>query len=207
MIDDKEIAPDLLDSISTWQVNRRKLLKAGLLAGAMTQINLFTSCSTELKSNNDVLNAQQSLVLETTLNVLFPDDGNGPSADDINAFGYFIWAIQDDLNRKQEANTFIIDGLDWVNKKAIQLKQTNFYSIPANHRTAFIDEMVKTKYGKKWVSAMVTLLFEALLLDPLYGGNKEEKGWKWLNHTPGFPRPTEELRYEVLMKKQLKIKQ
>ena len=54
---------------------------------------------------------------------------------------------------------------------------------------------------------MVTLLFEALLLDPLYGGNKEEKGWKWLNHTPGFPRPTEELRYEVLMKKQLKIKQ
>ena len=207
MVDDKDLETDLIQSISSWQVNRRKLLKAGLLAGAMSQINLFTSCSNQLKTSNEILNAQQTLLLETSLYTLFPNDGNGPGADDINAFGYFLWVIQDDLNRKEESNSFIVEGLDWLNQKSIRLKQSNFYDIPANHREAFIDEIVKTKYGKKWVSAMVSLLFEALLLDPIYGGNKEEKGWEWLNHTPGFPRPTKELRYEVLMKKQMKIKE
>ena len=31
---------------------------------------------------------------------------------------------------------------------------------------------------------------EALLADPVYGGNFDQTGWRWLSHQPGFPRPS-----------------
>ena len=31
---------------------------------------------------------------------------------------------------------------------------------------------------------------EALLTDPAYGGNPDGIGWRWLGHTPGYPRPS-----------------
>jgi len=36
---------------------------------------------------------------------------------------------------------------------------------------------------------MMSYLIEALLSDPVYGGNKDQKGWLWLEHIPGFPTP------------------
>ena len=38
-------------------------------------------------------------------------------------------------------------------------------------------------------------LLEALLADPVYGGNTDEVGWKWLGYTAGFPRPPIGKRY------------
>jgi gluconate 2-dehydrogenase gamma chain len=195
----------LIEDMEVWQLNRRNFLRNALIAGAMTQIASFTSCSTTLKKGNDLLTGAQSVTLDTVLAILFPDDGNGPGADDINAFGYFIWVLQDELNRKPEANSFIIEGLDWLNNEAIKEERQVFYELSPTKRSAFIDQIAKTKFGKNWVSAMVSLIFEALLLDPIYGGNKDEQGWKWLNHQPGYPRPTEEQRYEVFMKRQMKI--
>ena len=33
------------------------------------------------------------------------------------------------------------------------------------------------------------------MLDPVYGGNPEMIGWKWLEHQPGFPAPIEGKTY------------
>jgi len=41
-------------------------------------------------------------------------------------------------------------------------------------------------------------IFEALLVDPVYGGNPNGIGWKWLEHQPGLPRPTADKRYFLL---------
>ena len=66
------------------------------------------------------------------------------------------------------------------------------------------DETVKKfmtlDHGSDWTSIVLTLVFESLALDPIYGGNPDGIGWKWLNHTPGWPGPTEELRYENILK-------
>ena len=40
-------------------------------------------------------------------------------------------------------------------------------------------------------------IFEALLSDPVYGGNPEGIGWRWLGHRPGFPRPNQRNRYRA----------
>jgi len=45
---------------------------------------------------------------------------------------------------------------------------------------------------------MLTLIFEALLLDPIYGVNTNNIGWNWLNHDPGVPRPNKENMYPTI---------
>jgi gluconate 2-dehydrogenase gamma chain len=39
------------------------------------------------------------------------------------------------------------------------------------------------------LSLLLYYIFEALLSDPVYGGNPGGIGWQWLEHQPGFPRP------------------
>ena len=59
----------------------------------------------------------------------------------------------------------------------------------------------KSSFGESWLSLILYYLIEALLLDPVYGGNPNGIGWKWLEHQPGFPRPNLNqtyLSYEVV---------
>jgi gluconate 2-dehydrogenase gamma chain len=56
----------------------------------------------------------------------------------------------------------------------------------------------KSNWGYRWLSLNLLNIFEALLADPIYGGNPNEIGWRWLEHTPGFPRPTPDNMYGKL---------
>ena len=58
--------------------------------------------------------------------------------------------------------------------------------------------MVSTTEGENWVSTLLFYICEALLTDPIYGGNPNGIGWAWLAHQPGFPRPSPEQSYGVL---------
>ena len=199
--------PDTFQNLELWQTKRRTFLKAALVGGALTQIAFLQSCNTtELEEGNDVLNAEQATILKSILNILFPDDGNGPSLDAINGYGYVMWVLHDTLNRKPEDNEYIIEGLDWADETAQELYFTKYIELEQKQKEALVDHFTKLKWGKSWCSAMVILIMEALLLDPLYGGNKDEARWNWLNHTPGIPRPTEALRYERIMERQMKLK-
>ncbi len=202
----KKNIPDKFQNIAKWETNRRTFLRGALIAGAMAQIATFTSCSVELREGNDILSAEQSTILNDILEIFFPDDGNGPSAEDINAFGYIMWVLHDSINRKSEDNEYIIEGIDWANETAQEIYFTPFTELDQKQKEALVDKFTKLNWGKSWSSVIITLIMEAVLLDPLYGGNTNEVGWEWLNHTPGFPRPTEELRYERIMEKQMKIK-
>lgn len=197
--------PDTFKNLENWETNRRTFLRGALVAGAMTQIGLFTSCSAELEEANDLLTAEQSTILTQILDLFFPNDGNGPSAKDINAFGYIMWVLHDSLNRKTEDNEYIIEGLDWANETAQEIYFKPFVELNQEEREVLVGKFTQLNWGKSWSSVMITLIFEALLLDPIYGGNTDELGWKWLNHTPGHPRPTEENRYERIMERQMKL--
>ena len=53
--------------------------------------------------------------------------------------------------------------------------------------------------GENWLSTLILYLMEALLTDPAYGGNPGGIGWRWLRHTPGYPRPTPDKTYPRLL--------
>lgn len=198
--------PDTFQNLDKWQTKRRTFLKAAVITGAVSQLTMLESCKGDEEEGNEILSAQQVGILKSILNIFFPDDGNGPGAEDINAYEYIMWVLRDTLNRKAEDNEYIIEGLDWANETANEIYFDDYLNLDQEQQEALVDTFTKLDWGKNWSSAMIMLIFEACVLDPIYGGNTNEVGWKWLDHQPGVPRPTEANRYERIMERQMKIK-
>lgn len=196
----EKMIPANMAQMEHWELNRRSFLRTALLAGAASQIAWFTSCSTQLEVRNEFLTAEQSTILKSVLMIIFPDDGNGPSADDLNSFGYILWSLGNEYDPTQDKE-FIINGLDWTNEFAIENFNDNYYDLSESDKANVIASIQEEKWGKNWMSVMVTLVLESLVLDPIYGGNKDEKGWEWLEHEAGSPRPTEGTRLESFVAK------
>jgi len=198
--------PETFSNLELWQTRRRGFLRAAIIGGAASQLAFVTSCDSAEEEGNEILSGKQVAVLKSVISILFPDDGNGPGTKEINAFDYIMWVLRDTLNRKPEDNDYIIEGLDWANDTSNEVYFCEYAELDQDQKDALVELFTKLDWGKNWSAAMLMLIFEALLLDPLYGGNTNEIGWKWLNHTAGYPRPTEANRYERIMERQMKMK-
>ena len=192
--------PEIYDDLDKWETNRRSFLRAAFIAGAASQLSWFTSCSAELEEANDYLTAQQSTILKRTLQVLWPDDGNGPNVDDLNTFGYFMWVLSSEL-MAQEEKDFLIEGIDWIEVKSKEIYKKSFVQLSKTRQEVLISNIVDMNDGEKLMAVIITYILESLILDPIYGGNKDETGWKWLDHVPGNPRPEEGTRVEAFYEK------
>ena len=78
---------------------------------------------------------------------------------------------------------FIFDGLKRVQK--LGFKST----LSSSKRQSILSKFEKNSFGHNWISTILKYILEALFSDPIYGGNKNEFGWKSYNHNEGFPRP------------------
>lgn len=174
-----------------WRMNRRSFLKTALAASMASSIPLWLSC--ENKSNEFTLDEEQRKIVERVQEFLFPNDGNGPSAKDLNAQNYFQWVIWEKGTDKEDKE-YLLKGISWVDETAEEEKQKAFLQLSSKEQFDLLELIVTTNWGESWLSMMLTIIFEALFCDPIYGGNVDEQGWKWLEHNPGQPRPTEELK-------------
>jgi gluconate 2-dehydrogenase gamma chain len=198
----KKNRPKSLNQLEIWETNRRKFIKSVGVFAIYTQILRFQSCQTKTQKvyvANDYLNALQVEIIQKVQNVLFPDDGNGPSAYDINAYGHFIWVISDQRKRTKEV-TYLINGIDWTNETAIEEFNKPFNELSDHEVENLIEFISNENWGKDWLSVVLTLIFEALALDSIYNINTNEVGWKWLEHTQGTPRPHKEITYDKIFK-------
>jgi hypothetical protein len=89
----------------------------------------------------------------------------------------------------EEDKTFIKNGVKWLNEEAIQLHKKSYTKLAPKERQNVLNAVVKTEWGENFVYNMMSYLFEAMLGDPIYGGNNNETGWKWLAFEGGRPRP------------------
>lgn len=196
---DHKVLPDY-DDLFQWQTNRRTLLKAAVISGALSQFSFLQSCETEneITVGNEFMNEKQMSVLKSVLNILFPDDGNGPSIQSLNTINYILWVLRDS-GASQKNKNYLIEGVDWADETALEKSGRNYLDLDQSERERAIKYYTETAYGKEWCSIMLTLILESLVLDPIYGGNSNEAGWKWLEITPGFPRADEKTRYENVL--------
>lgn len=132
---------------------------------------------------------EQQADIEQVQLILFPADGDGPSAADLHAFDYLRWALTEPTNRDDGDYDFIIRGLGWLNDLAKTDYQQGFRLLSQVDKEALIKKISRSESGEKWLSLLLYYLLESLTLDPLYGGNHDGIGWQWLEHQPGYPRP------------------
>lgn len=191
------------ERLAKWQISRAGFLKSLVALGVSTQL---AGCdfSIEFNSENDIeqisplmTNVQANIIKKVQL-ILFPNDGNGPSAIEINAFPYLLWYLQDELIEKFERD-FYVRGADWVEQESKEIFKMSFLELPENTQVNLIGLLAKKKRTKQWLSKLLTYIFEALLADPIYGGNPNEVGWEWLGHDPGSPRSEEDLVYPKII--------
>lgn len=136
-----------------------------------------------------IFDTHEKETLKSVQMILFPDDGDGPSADDINAIDYLEWAMTDEKNIDDEDDVFIKQGIKWLDDLSQQTQGDNFLKLTEKQKNKVITQIAKSNAGENWLALLIYYLTEALLLDPIYGGNTEQTGWQWLEHQAGFPRP------------------
>jgi len=170
---------------------------AALLAGLVIYKPVVADA---LKDNNQAtavekFSPHQQAVLQAAQGLLFPADGDGPSAQEINALPYLEWALTDPGNIEDGDREFIHKGIGWLEALSKETHERGFNKLSSTEQHALMQQFSETQRGENWMSLLIYYLLEALLLDPVYGGNPNGIGWKWLEHQPGFPRPGKEQTY------------
>ena len=123
-------------------------------------------------------------VIATVQEILFPKGLQAPSALEFGATSY--------LASVSTHSSFWADDLKFLAYGATLLMEyeNNFFSINTKDRDVALRNFVSdSPKGESWVSLILFYTLEALLSDPIYGGNQEKLGWTWLNHNTGNPQP------------------
>jgi len=154
---------------------RRSFLKAGFLCSAVI---IMDGCSVF-----GVTTSRKTIA--TLQNDLFPK----AKELGINTSNY-ISIIMHHSRINEEDKLFLKNGVKWLNETAVEMYKETYTKLPAASRQKVLTAISKTQWGESWMHNMMTYIFEAMLGDPIYGGNNGKAGWKWLAFSGGEPRPT-----------------
>ncbi len=177
-------------------LNRRHFLLGMVAISATAIIPAAISCSASpIHDVHNQLTDYDFATLMAVQNHLFPTTKDAPGAKELNAATYYSWTLMD-TEKDPEVVQKMRDGLKWIEEEAQKLFQKSFVKLSPTQKEEALRSLEKEGYGESWISLTLTNLFEALLSDPIYGANTNQTGWKWLDHTPGLPRPTVENTYK-----------
>lgn len=84
---------------------------------------------------------------------------------------------------------FIRNGVKWLNEEAIALYGNTYTKLSYEQRQALLQTISQARWGDSFIYTMLTYSMEAILGDPIYEINTNQKGWEWVNHETGYPRP------------------
>ncbi|MDQ7060448.1 MAG: gluconate 2-dehydrogenase subunit 3 family protein [Sulfurimonas sp.] len=141
------------------------------------------------------LTCKEVLALTTPLEILevvqvdlFPQN----MISNANAFAYLSLILKHS-RVTQEDKDYLRNGTRWLNEESLKQYNKNYTQLSKNQRQKLLKIIAKESWGRGWIKTVLGYIMESTLGDPIYGINKNESGWKWLNHESGLPRPKEAL--------------
>ena len=115
-------------------------------------------------------------------------------AEDINALVY-LQNMMETPEFPQDEKELINNGVTWLDELSKKKYAKKFTQINADEKEKILRQIENSNAGSRWLSLLLTYLLQAIVADPIYGGNPKGIGWQWLEHQPGFPRPVESKKY------------
>lgn len=128
---------------------------------------------------------------------LLPTEPEAPGAREIGALSYLRTVLDHDPERADD-RAFILQGAGWLDDLSRESAGVSFLTLDEAGRESVMRRIEASEAGESWLALLMVYLIEALLADPVYGGNPGGLGWQWLQHVPGFPRPSANKRYMAL---------
>ena len=146
----------------------------------------------------ELFSEQQLEAVSAAQQHLFPKGLDSPGAADINAAAYLEAAITAP-GIDPDTRNMIVNGVGRLQDASRERFDAPFNRLEFGQREPLLRYLAdETRWGRAWLSLLLYYVFEALLSDPVYGGNPDGIGWQWLEHQPGFPRPTPDKIYGSL---------
>lgn len=177
-------------------MNRRDFLRGTSLAALSAAA---PRAGTGTEPRGQVLDAHGWQTLALVQDHLLPSEPGAPGSSDIDAIGYLDRVLADP-DMDPETKTFVLQGVGWLDDLAMEQAGRPFAELDPGPREDLLRGIGERPAGERWLSILIGYTLEALLGDPLYGGNPGGIGWAWLEHDPGRPRPTPETLYGRLGK-------
>ncbi len=203
---DKELPQSVIDKNNQFK-QRRDFLQQMLAVTTMSilpGISISSAKTAEIKPQPVPATIKDPwLTISGVQQHLFPatkglsGSSGSPGAKEINALGYLQTMFKAEAFDTDE-KAFLINGVNWLNDIAKKLYQKTFVSLGNTEKETVLRSISKSTAGENWISSLMLYLLEALLTDPVYGGNPNGIGWKWLQHQAGFPQPPADKKYWLL---------
>jgi len=114
---------------------------------------------------------------------MFPPQSELPSAERFRAIEYFSEAVAHPSYDK-DLRQLIIKGA-----KKLQEREKDFVAYNEDQREKALRAYEQSTLGRRWLNRILIVTMEALLGDPIYGGNYQSLGWQSLGTSGGEPRP------------------
>ena len=176
-------------------MNRRTFITLISSISASYPASALLSSRAQAASKNNSHSEEPWQTLAAVQEHLFPASGTSPGAADIQAVEFLQQMLKTPGN---DDITFISNGVNWLNDISRKNHSDIFLLLDDSHKEKVLRQIEQSQAGERWLSLLLTYLIEALLSDPIYGGNPDGIGWKWLEHQPGFPRPGVDKMYYKL---------
>ena len=175
------------------RIQRRKFLHWTLSAFFLSTVPWYWSCRrTTGKSKRELW-----LALAGTL---------FPGQPDVRQTGFYrhLRFVVSDKNYDPDIRRSLIDGFEQF-EQFIHNKIPGFARLSFEKRSDWLKRYIRSNpQAENWLARVLTVIWEATLLDPHYGVNKKMIGWKWLHHPFGHPRPDATADYFSLLRKRQK---
>ncbi|MEA3278590.1 MAG: gluconate 2-dehydrogenase subunit 3 family protein [Pseudomonadota bacterium] len=172
-------------------MKRRNFIK-GASAAVLATGAPVVSAGSDLRGtagSGETFDPNQWKTIEAVQDHLLPSETDAPGGREANATAYLDLTLADP-GFDPDVRGFILKGIGWLNEIAEERERRPFHLVEPVRREDLLRQIAGSGAGERWLSTLVTYTLEALLADPLYGGNPNGIGWTWLEHDPGRPRPT-----------------
>jgi len=186
-------------------ISRREFMaRLGLLGSLALSVPATLLAETRQKNADqpspEWMDEPQWQTIAQVQEILFPAGDDIPGAGDIGANIYLHMAIENP-DADGEDKDFIFRGVGWLNDLTNERHQKTFLQLTLSQQEEIIDVIVQSRAGRNWVSLLLTYIIEALVSAPIYGGNRNNTGWKWLEYQPGFPLPPADKTWDRLLQR------
>jgi gluconate 2-dehydrogenase gamma chain len=170
------------------RMDRRTFLARS--AAAAASLGLAACARDRLPDDRGRLDAAQWRAIEAAQDRLLPSAPGAPGARDVRATAYLDAALAE-RDTRAAVRDRIRGGAARLDALARARGAADFAALPPAARDAVLADWFDTPEGDRWFDAVMPFTLEALLGDPVHGGNPEGIAWDWLGHRPGWPRPAE----------------
>lgn len=156
-------------------MKRRLFIKFATVSGLFFSTNICIAKTISPKSLN---------LLDEVYEILFPKTSTMPSAREFGALNFLVENINHKSFDNYDKNLVLQGALDFHSSFP------EFLNLNKDKKRKIIEDIVNTNdYAQSWISKLIYYGIEAMLGDPIYGGNTNQIGWKSINHSIGYPRP------------------